>query len=461
MAVINPHTTRATGTVLTAAIYNTDHQNHITNANNLNIELAGVSSVGASTGIIVSNGAGVISGRTLQPTANQIAINNANGLAGDPTISIATNPTLPGNVTIGGSLTASGGVATLSPVGADVILAPTTTGKVTINPSTAGTINNMSIGVTTRAAGNFTTLNSNGGAVLTGALSGVTTLGMGGALTGATTGTFSGAVTAASLVTTGVITSGTTITADRFSVTGGTLFIQNTGAGGMQFAVASAEVMRATSSGLLIGNTVAGNNTVGCTIFQTGLVQCTAAANISGQFNRTNDGTVFQFGSAGSYEGNVSIAGTVCTYGTFMGSHVSQCDARTRARLGRKLGRGMIVESIDQKGYWKESENIHLPNFKISEEEASNAVYGVFAWWDMDDEYKDANIAALGTFMVRLQKGTECKIGDLIESAGNGYGRVQEDNIIRASTVAKIDMLQVVETFKDGSFNMPATIHCG
>lgn len=39
MAVINPHTTRATGTVLTAAIYNADHQNHITNANALNAEL--------------------------------------------------------------------------------------------------------------------------------------------------------------------------------------------------------------------------------------------------------------------------------------------------------------------------------------------------------------------------------------------------------------------------------------
>lgn len=39
MATINPHTTRATGTVLTAAIYNTDHQNHITNALSLNTEV--------------------------------------------------------------------------------------------------------------------------------------------------------------------------------------------------------------------------------------------------------------------------------------------------------------------------------------------------------------------------------------------------------------------------------------
>lgn len=37
MATINPHTTRATGTILTAAIYNGDHVNHINNANALNV----------------------------------------------------------------------------------------------------------------------------------------------------------------------------------------------------------------------------------------------------------------------------------------------------------------------------------------------------------------------------------------------------------------------------------------
>jgi hypothetical protein len=45
MTTISPHVTRGTGTILTAAIYNTDHGNHITNANALNddkIERAGV-----------------------------------------------------------------------------------------------------------------------------------------------------------------------------------------------------------------------------------------------------------------------------------------------------------------------------------------------------------------------------------------------------------------------------------
>lgn len=36
MVAINPHTTRATGTVLTAAIYNGDHVNHVNNCNALN-----------------------------------------------------------------------------------------------------------------------------------------------------------------------------------------------------------------------------------------------------------------------------------------------------------------------------------------------------------------------------------------------------------------------------------------
>jgi hypothetical protein len=36
MTAINPHTTRATGTILTAAIYNFDHNNHIANATALN-----------------------------------------------------------------------------------------------------------------------------------------------------------------------------------------------------------------------------------------------------------------------------------------------------------------------------------------------------------------------------------------------------------------------------------------
>lgn len=56
-----------------------------------------------------------------------------------------------GNVSVNGGLNAN-------PANKNVSLAPTGTGVVTINPATAGTINNMVIGGTTAAAGSFTTL---------------------------------------------------------------------------------------------------------------------------------------------------------------------------------------------------------------------------------------------------------------------------------------------------------------
>lgn len=59
------------------------------------------------------------------------------------------------------TLTASSTV-TLSPASANVVLSPTGTGVVTINPATAGTMNNVAIGGTTAAAGTFTDITSNG-----------------------------------------------------------------------------------------------------------------------------------------------------------------------------------------------------------------------------------------------------------------------------------------------------------
>lgn len=104
MVVINPHTTRATGTILTAAIYNADHQNHITNATNLNIALGAIGGVSLVTGLVVNNGAGVFSGRTLQAGVG-IDITNPDGVAGDPTILIENNVALPGNASSVGSFT--------------------------------------------------------------------------------------------------------------------------------------------------------------------------------------------------------------------------------------------------------------------------------------------------------------------------------------------------------------------
>jgi hypothetical protein len=77
-----------------------------------------------------------------------------------------------------GSLTANSGAfttltasqaVTLSPANANVVLSPTGTGVVTINPATAGAMDNVNIGATTAGTGKFTTVQSTGGAGFNGA----------------------------------------------------------------------------------------------------------------------------------------------------------------------------------------------------------------------------------------------------------------------------------------------------
>lgn len=73
-----------------------------------------------------------------------------------PTITTLTVSS--GGAAITGNTSVSGGSFTASPSNANVVLSPTGTGVVTINPATAGTINNVVIGGSTPLAGTFTTV---------------------------------------------------------------------------------------------------------------------------------------------------------------------------------------------------------------------------------------------------------------------------------------------------------------
>jgi hypothetical protein len=69
-----------------------------------------------------------------------------------------------------GAFTATGtftltGAVNLSPANANVTISPTGTGTVTVNPATAGTLNNIAIGGVTPLAGAFTTLTVSGATV--------------------------------------------------------------------------------------------------------------------------------------------------------------------------------------------------------------------------------------------------------------------------------------------------------
>lgn len=226
------------------------------------------------------------------------------------------------------------------------------------------------------------------------------------------------------------------------------------------FSTGGAHRMRFDTFAMNIAKTSANIATEGHTLFFDGLVQHTRDGNIIMQINRlASDGTLVEFMRNGVAQGSISVSGGVVSYNAFRGSHWAQ----TEAGDAPDIPRGTIVESVAKLSKWgRRDKNQHLPCFKVSDTPGSSAVYGVFDQWDADDEKtKDAYVASLGAYVIRVGALETVKIGDLIESAGNGCGRVQADDVFRASTVAKVTSTARAETYSDGSFVVPCTLHCG
>jgi hypothetical protein len=95
---------------------------------------------------------------------------------------------------------------------------------------------------------------------------------------------------------------------------------------------------------------------------------------------------------------------------------------------------------------------------KVSDVPGDPRVYGVFSHYD---EEGDAHVMALGAYVIRVAPGQEPTGGDLLESDGTGCARVQADEIVRSSTIAKVTSAVAVETYDDGSFLLPCTLTCG
>ena len=274
------------------------------------------------------------------------------------------------------------------------------------------------------------------------------------------------------------------------------------------------EKMRLTSAGrLLVGKTSTADATVGCEMRENGQGTFTRSAGPGINVTRnTNDGELIKFIQDASLEGNISVSGSTVSYNGFTGSHWSRLADNSKPTILR----GTIMESIDEMCDWyqavanvaestddggnvtethqvKESiplgdksvgdaitftsngteytgtivkeDDVKHNKCKVSNTADSKKVYGLFSNWDdaddgLDGDVNDMNIAQVGTYIIRVNKDEVVQGGDLLVSNGDGTAKVQDDDIIRSKTVAKVNSNIKIETYSDGSYTVPCTLHC-
>ena len=255
-----------------------------------------------------------------------------------------------------------------------------------------------------------------------------------------------------------------------------------------------------------------GNTVQGQVLRDTGAIYASSYQAFH-SFNRSNDGTVIALSSAGGEEGLISISGSTTSYGAFTGSHWSRLADNSKPSILR----GTIIESLDTMMDWyqaeadvaevtdekgnvtpayKVKEAITLPDgksvgdavtfisngvehtgvyikeddvkhvkCKVSDTADSTKVYGLFHCWDdqddgLDGDVNDMEVAQVGTYIIRVHKDVTVSAGDLLVSNGDGTAKKQDDDIIRSKTVAKVNSNVKVETYADGSYTVPCTLHC-
>jgi hypothetical protein len=261
------------------------------------------------------------------------------------------------------------------------------------------------------------------------------------------------------------------------------------------------ERMRIDSSGnVFVAKTSSSASTVGIELQANGFGVFTRSGGLPFLINRlVDDGTLVSFRQADSEEGTISVSGATVSYNGFTGSHWSRFIDESKPDVLR----GTVLESLDQMTDWYNAEftdsknnlqkkpyalkaneqegDVITYNFegtdyqativkeldvkhmmsKISDTSEAKNVYGVFHAWDNDDLINnDFYVASVGSYVVRIKAGQTVSKGDLLQSNGDGTAKVQADDIIRASTFAKVLSNTVIQTYEDGSFIVPCSLMC-
>jgi len=279
------------------------------------------------------------------------------------------------------------------------------------------------------------------------------------------------------------------------------IFVYDNSGAIAKFFSNNSERMRIDSSGnVLVGKTSQNFNTAGCELIGVGTGSFTRSGVEPLSVNRlTSDGTLVSLKQDSTEEGTISVSGTTISYNGFTGSHWSRFIDDSKPDVLR----GTVMESLDQMTDWYHVEftdkenNKQIKNYalktseqegdvitynfegtdyqativkekdvkhmmsKISDTSEAKNVYGVFSAWDNDDLINnDFYVASVGSYVVRIKAGQTVSKGDLLQSNGDGTAKVQADDLVRASSFAKVLSNTVIETYEDGSFIVPCSLMC-
>jgi hypothetical protein len=225
------------------------------------------------------------------------------------------------------------------------------------------------------------------------------------------------------------------------------------------------ERMRIDSSGnLMVGTTESqpglGNNTTGISSNSSGQFYASCAGTPA-IINRTADGALISFRSAGIAEGDISVSGTTVSYN---GGHLSRW-AQTLTPKDESLVKGTVLSNLDEMNVYTDAEgnpveNEQLNKVKVSDVEGDANVAGVFVNWEHDEAHNvdEINMAMTGDMIIRIAQGVTVQRGDLLMSAGDGTAKPQGDDIVRSKTIAKVTSTHVTCTYADGSFCVPCVL---
>ena len=236
-----------------------------------------------------------------------------------------------------------------------------------------------------------------------------------------------------------------------------------------------------------------------------------------------DDGEIIRLVQAGTTEGTISVSGSTISYNAFTGSHWSRLadnskpsilvgtimesldsminwyqavadvaevkytaedeavidgdknvgDVKTEAHTikeeialpdGKSVGDDVTFThyGTEYTGVYAKENDVKHVHSKVSDSADSTRVYGVFHCWGNDNvaDVNDMEIAQVGTYIIRVHKDVTVSAGDLLVSNGDGTAKKQDDDIIRSKTVAKVNSNVKVETYADGSYTVPCTLHC-